>query len=257
MRRASKGKYAAALAVLLLATAGLHAGTSIPDGTVLPARLNTTLSSKNAKAGQTVTARIMQNVPLPGGAKIPEGATLVGRVTRVTTASNGTFGTISVRFNFLRMPHEHIALTTHLRAIASFTEVEQAQVPVVGSDRGTPASAATTIQIGGETVYRGGGHVDGKFGRVGEPVYDGVLGHLYASADGECRGDTSADPPQALWLFSSDACGAYGMPDLVVAHPRRSVEPGEITLRSTKGDVNVRSGAGLLLRVGLPPDPQT
>jgi hypothetical protein len=257
MIRVAHSRYLVAVGILLLSTASLCAGTSVPDGTVLPVRLNSTLSSKNAKPGQTITARIMQNVPLPNGAKIPEGATVVGHVIGVTPASSGTDGSISVRFDFLRMPHEQIALTMHLRAIASFMEVQEAQVPLMGGDRGTPDTARTTVQIGGETVYRGGGHVEGKFGRVGEPVYDGVLSHLYANSNGECRGDAAEDPPQALWLFSSYACGAYGLPNLAVAHTGRSSPAGEIILRSSKGDVNVRSGAGLLLRVGAAVEPQT
>lgn len=252
-----KLKCVAVLVALLIAVGGLRAGTQIPGGTVLPARLNSGLSSKKVRPGQTVTARIMQSVPLPDGAKIPAGALLVGRVVSVTPAANGAAASISLRFDFLKMPHEQIALTMHLRALASFMEVEAAQDPLAGSDRGTPESVWTTTQIGGEVVYRGGGHVEGRFGRrVGEPVPGGVLGRLNASSSGECRGDDADGRPQALWLFSSNACGAYGLPHLTVEHTGQTAPPGEITLRSDKGDVNVRSGAGLLLRVNAAADPQ-
>ena len=78
----------------------------------------------------------------------------------------------------------------------------------------------TTWQIGGETVYRGGGHVmDGKM-IVGEPVEEeGVLGRVRASSDGTCRGAVEGENRvQALWLFSSDACGVYGYRRVKIEH---------------------------------------
>src|SRR5580700_9337894 len=52
----------------------------IRAGTILPVRLNATLSSGKAKAGQAITGRIMQDVPLTGGAKIPAGSKVVGHI---------------------------------------------------------------------------------------------------------------------------------------------------------------------------------
>jgi hypothetical protein len=45
----------------------------VPVGTVLPVRLNHGFSSKNARNGQPITGRIMQEVPLPSAGKIKEG----------------------------------------------------------------------------------------------------------------------------------------------------------------------------------------
>jgi hypothetical protein len=246
---------AAHLIALAFASTAVYASTVVPEGTVLPVRLNSTLSSKNATPGQIVTARIMQNVPLPNGAKIPEGATLVGHVTRVTPSSRGASGSITVRFDNLRIPHERILLTVHLRAIASFMEVEQAQDPLMGADRGTAESAWTTVQIGGDVVYRGGGPVEGRFGKVGEPVYDGVLGRLDANSDRGCAAGDPDDGPQALWLFSSNACGTYGLPGLKIVDTGRDAPAGEITFGSKNGNVTIRGGSGLLLRVNVDANP--
>ena len=243
------------LIALALASTAVDAATLVPGGTVLPVRLSSTLSSKNAKPGQVVTARIMQNVPLPNGARIPAGATLTGHVTQVTRASQSASGSISIRFDNLRVPHERILLTLHLRAIASFMEVQRAQDPLMGADRGTPESTWTTVQIGGDIVYRGGGPVEGKLGKVGEPVYDGVVGRLNANSNGGCGASDPEDRPQALWLFSSDACGAYGLPGLNIVHTGRSVPVGEITFGSSKGNVTLRAGSGLLLRVNVDASP--
>lgn len=43
----------------------------IPVGTVLPIRVNHGFSTKNARSGQVVTGRIMQDAPWPGRGKIP------------------------------------------------------------------------------------------------------------------------------------------------------------------------------------------
>lgn len=238
------------LVALFFAAATAYAETVVPDGTVLPVRLNSTLSSKSAKLGQLVTARVMQDVPLPGFARIRAGAMLFGKVTSVQRASGSDGGSISLRFDTLRIPHENIRLAIHLRAIASFMEVHHAQLPIMGgSDRSLPEDAWTTAQIGGDVVYRGGGHVESRIGRVGEPVDGGVLGRLDSNPGRGCRGDGTGDRPQALWLFSTDACGTYGLPHLTIAHAGRTDPVGEISFQSEKGDVNVQNGAGMLLRV--------
>lgn len=243
-------------ASLLAFTVAAHAPDShpIPLGAILPVRLNTTLSSAKSKPGQIVAARLMQNVPLPDGRKIRAGATVIGHITSVTPASNGMPATISLRFDTLKTSHERFPITTNLRAVASFVEVHQAQVPLMGSDRGMPEDDYTTVQIGGDTVYRGGGPVESAAGNVGKPVYDGVIDQVNANPQGGCRGAVdSNDAPQAMWVFSSDACGAYGLPDVKILRTGRTSPAGEITLESTNGPVKIDAGAGLLLRVDSGP----
>lgn len=250
MRRTLRHSAFLASIFSLTFAAGLWAANSLPAGTVLPVRLNATLSSAKSTPGQTITASIMQNVPLPDGSIIRAGARVIGHVVGVAPASNRGPASITVQFDTLETRGQKVPITTNLRAIASFVAVEQAQIPLMGPDRGTPEDAYTTDQIGGETVYRGGGHVEGPRGRVGEPVEGGVLSSLNANPDGGCRGAiNSNDSPQALWVFSSDACGGYSLPNLTIRHAGRSNPAGQITLESKRGNVEVKSGAGMLLRV--------
>ena len=236
--------------VFFALAAGLRAEESIPAGTILPVSLNSTLSSAKCKPGQVITARVMQDVPLPGGSAIHAGAKVIGQIISVTPASKGAPARISFRFDTLKTAHGKIPIATNLRAIASFVEVDQAQIPITGPDRGTPDTAWTTVQIGGDAVYRGGGPVEGFGGKVGEPVYNGVLSTLSPNPDRGCRGAINAnDAPQALWVFSGDACGAYGLPNLKIRHAGRTDPAGEISLESKKGQVSVNAGAGILLRV--------
>lgn len=141
-------------------------------------------------------------------------------------------------------------MTTNLRTLASMMEVEDAQVPKTGPDRGTSENAWTTVQIGGGVVYRGGGPVANGLRVVGTPTANGVLVRTASKPGTKCRGDLGGnDQPQALWVFSADACGTYGFPDLTIVHAGRSNPVGQITLASERSNFDVRRGSGLLLRV--------
>jgi hypothetical protein len=141
-----------------------------------------------------------------------------------------------------------VLLDSGLRALASPAEVEDAQTPESGPDRGTPSSAWTTVQVGGDVVYRGGGHVVSGAGEiVGEPVANGVVAHLKPC-------DSSPDPTEnsllrAVWVFSAGACGVYGYSHLAIAHTGRESPRGEIVLSSSDCAVEVRGGTGILLQV--------
>jgi len=235
---------------LLLFAVQLPAQTEIPSGTIFPVALNTSLNSHKVKAGQKVTARVMQDVSLPAGSTIRAGAKVMGQVIEVHPQTATSGATLSLRFDTLAFGKRRVPIVTDLRALASMMGVYDAQLPESGTDRGTPESAWTTDQIGGEVVYRGGGPVARGLRVVGTPTADGVLVRVAASPGTKCRGAIDGnDRPQALWVFSSDACGAYDFENLAIVHAGRSNPVGEITLASERGDLKVRAGSGMLLRV--------
>jgi hypothetical protein len=233
-----------------MCAADLFAQTGIPAGTILPVALNSSLNSRKVKTGQVITARVMQDVPLSPGSTIHAGAKVVGHVIDVKPANGASGAQICLRFDALIVSRQRIPITTNLRALASWMEVWDAQLPQTGPDRGTSENAWTTNQIGGEVVYRGGGPVADGLQPVGVPTYGGVLVHVSAKPGTKCRGEIEGnDRLQALWVFSSDACGVYGFPDLEIVHAGRTNPIGEITLASDKGNMNLRAGSGMLLRV--------
>jgi len=242
------------LGLLLLLAGSAYAATVVPDSSILPVRLETSLSSKNAKVGELIRARIMQAVPLLGDATIPAGSIVTGEVTAVQVAAGGEGASLAFRFDTLHIAHENVLLTLRLRAIASDQEVRQAQLPR-NSDPTASSNSWTTVQIGGDVVYRGGGPVRSRSGVVGKPVDGGVLVRLDPNPARGCRNDGTGERAQALWLFSSDACGSYGLPDVTIVHSERNAPAdatGEFELKSAKGNVVLKSGCGLLLRVVNP-----
>lgn len=228
-------------AAILLATA-IAGAQEIPAGTALPAMLTSTLDASKAKADQPITARIEQDVPLPNGEHIPANSRITGRVLQTQINPDGS-SYVRIRFDVVHTKHGDIPVSTKLRAIASWWAVQGAQMPNRAPAWGDMPSNWTTVQVGDDVVYRGGGPVmnDGKV--VGEPVYRGVLSELAAVPEPGC--ETSSNQKRlALWVFSSAACGAYGFGDLNIN--RESVPEGEIVLTS-QDNVKVEVRSGLLL----------
>jgi hypothetical protein len=228
----------------------LFAQDQIPGGTILPVQLNSSLRSDKARVGEQVSARVMQDVPLLAGRKIHSGAKVIGHVVSARPADNGAGGEISLRLDTLEIGKRHIPMTTNLRALATMMDVSEAQIPESGPDRGTSEYNWTTDQIGGEVDYRGGGAIVHAAEIVGHSVPNGVLVRVSPKSGMKCRGEFDGnDRPQALWVFSSDACGLYDFPGMILSHAGRTDPVGQITLLSSTGNLNIRAGSGMLLRI--------
>jgi len=149
--------------------------------------------------------------------------------------------------------HLGSAIVTNLRALASTLEEQQAQEPEVSPGFGTPITWANTRQVGGDEVYGAGGPVTDTLGEtVGKALNAGVgvLVRVRARAGSPCRGAMEgAAEFQALWVFSSDACGVYGMQETKIEHRGRTEPVGEFVLSTASGNVRLRMGTGLLLRI--------
>src|SRR5580700_5046383 len=232
-------------------------GPAIPPGTILPVRLNRAISSAKSRPGQVITARIMQDVPLSRGVRIRAGTKVIGHIVERIPASAGARASISLEFDKLVSSHETTFITTNLRAIAGFMQIMEAQIPPIGPGESDVYRWLTTVQVGGDVVYGEGGPVttgDNPNQIVGKHVNGGVLGQVRAKQGRNCRGAIDGnDRPQALWVFSSDACGTYGLQNISIAHAGRSDPIGVIVLSSDSGNFKIAGGAGLLLRVNANP----
>jgi hypothetical protein len=227
---------------------------AIHPGTTIPVALSATLSSGKTKPGTAISARVMQDVPLPNGRKIKEGRKVMGHVIEVRPATSGAGASISLAVDRVLVSKPGVPVETDLRAMASVVAVEDAMIPAFGMGESMSWSARTTTQVGGDLVYWGGGPVVSRFGPVGKPVdggaNSGVLVKVTAAPGSPCRGEIDDNHSvQALWVFSSDACGVYGLNDVTITHAGRDEPVGVIELSSTSGQLKVPSGTGMLLRV--------
>jgi hypothetical protein len=85
---------------------------------------------------------------------------------------------------------------------------------------------------------------------VGKYTSQGVLGYGGQDLGTPCRGTIDDnDHPLAFWLFSVNACGAYGFDDLTVFHAGRTAPVGEVTLSSKNKVLKVDKGSAMLLLV--------
>ena len=222
---------------------------AVPRGTILPVQLENSISINEAQRGDAITGRIMQDVPLPTGEKIPARSTVRGAIDSVENDADDPGIKISLRFNQLEDRKETRAITTYLRALASASAVQSAQLPNSGADFGTPAGWADTVQVGGDVRYGDGGAVRNRAKEtVGKGVNGGVLVHIKANPELGCDGPVNGDDhPQALWVFSSDACGVYGLKGVKITRRGKGTPLGEVVLHFTKGSTKLEAGAGLLL----------
>lgn len=225
-------KFLLTVAVILLLPSVLAAQTAVSSGTIIPISIDTSLDAAKSYTGQEFRSTVMQDVP---GTPITRRAKLLGHVLKAGAGVSGTT-VIEIGFDTVTYHGHSIPIKASLRALASFMEVEAAQVPEEGASRGITPEVATTQQIGGEQVYRGGGPVADGDTTVGRPVPYGVLALPRANAEGRCRGVVGENKqPQAFWLFSSDACGVYGFPNIRVQHAGRT-DPGQSSGSQVKKD---------------------
>jgi len=79
----------------------LPAGT-LPDKPVVPmlvAKISVTLSTRNAKTGDVITAKTLKATKLKDGTEIPKGSTLIGRVAMIRSKKAGS-GNSLLAFRF-------------------------------------------------------------------------------------------------------------------------------------------------------------
>ena len=216
----------------------LHAGTGdgvkqtyeaaelIPAGTILPVTLNSTLRSDKSASGATMTATLMQDIPLGAGRILRRGSKVTGHVLEAVAPGKGSDESkISFQFDGLQFENRTVPITVNVRALASFMEVEAAQVPTQTEDA-VSETGWGLVKIGEDQI------------RISSDVSAGCE-----------AGSNANNTRQAFWLFSPDACGTYGLGDVKISRSGRTAPVGEVTLTSNGRAVKVFKGSAMLLRV--------
>jgi len=231
---------------LLLFLSAVTFAQEIPPGTVVPIMLSSDLNSKKDGPGKRIDGKVMQDVSLISG-QVSKGARVSGHV--VSVIKPGASGSnVVLRFDNIQDRGRSIRWTAALLALASLTSVSDAQSPI--NNTGTSKDAPelwVTRQVGGDIVNREQ-HLAGSPGGAVGTWLDGssVMIKLTPNPDVGCPDGPAYRSPQAVWIFSSAACGAYGFKDLVIVSSGAEGPAGEITLGSSE-NVNVRGGSGWLL----------
>jgi hypothetical protein len=230
------------LAALLGLLAPAALSQNVPAGTVIPIMLTMTLDSSKARPGDRVMGKIMEDVPLPTGERIPEGSKVFGHVAEVQMHQGDSPALLSLQFDKLVFHGHEVVVRANVRALASMMAVSQAQVPLFEPDT-TPKSAVMLAPVGGEAAFRPDNPEKSRgFVRFSGDLAPGCGGRI------DKDGGTGA-----LWVFSPYACGAYGFGKGLIIVNDGSTEPqGSIVLASQKA-VSVHAGSGWLLRVESKP----
>jgi hypothetical protein len=219
----------------------------IPAGTILPVSLNSTLRSDKSGSGAAIIATVMQDVPLGKGETLRKGSQVTGHVVEAITPGKGSDESrFSFQLDQVQLGNLTIPITTTLRAIASRSVVLAATPELTSSE-----NADNQLQIGGDQISYGedepvmvGEQVVGKFTK------QGVLATVDPYSDAPSGGTIDDNTrPQAFWLFSVTARGAYGFGDLTILHSGSTEPHGEVTLTSNGKAVKLAKGSAMLLRV--------
>jgi hypothetical protein len=233
----------------------VQTSSQLPVGLILAARLKDSFKVKDLQKGTIVEMQVMQDTPLPDRDKIPMKALVRGSVVGRAQDSDGPG--VNVTFAFTQVAHkdQNFSIATGLRAIASYMAVRNAQTPLNGINTGSPPGWANTVQVGGDIRYGDGGPVRNRHKqKVGKGVLGGVLVHISANPSLGCDGPIKGqDYLQALWVFSSDACGVYGMKEVTLSRTGNSDPVGEFTLHFEKDDMKLDGGTAFLFQIVNPP----
>ncbi len=242
-------KLAAQVVVLILLSAVFSVAQQLPVGTMLPVALSTAINADKDRAGERISDKLAQYVTVDG-MRLPRGTEVQGRILRVEPGAGNSPSQVALAFDNIRIQGRDMPITTSVRALASMQAVFDAQLPTnLIDDYGSSIRDWNTLQVGGQSVYRGdgtvmeGAEVVGKATIVGE-----VFGAPKTSPRSPCARDRASNTEQSFWVFSTDACGVYGFEGLRLTHAGRSEPVGEVVLESP-GKLQVRAGSGLLLMV--------
>jgi hypothetical protein len=151
-------KLAVVVGLILMAAGALaQANLALPTGTPLKVRLDKTLSTFSSKPGDPFTAHVQEAVTVDGKTVIPVGATVEGRVTKVTEPRRiAGRPTIAIFPETLVLPSgEHFALNA---ALVDTNRGRGTDVNDEGQFKGSGHDGKDKVEIG---LGAGGGMLGG------------------------------------------------------------------------------------------------
>jgi len=228
---------------LCLMVSAAACAQELPPGTAIPISLSTGLNAEKDQTGRKLEGRVMQDVILTTGEKISEGAHVNGRV--VTVAKSGS--ALGLKFDAIVDHGRTIPLNAAVLAIASPVEVNNSGMPMGSNTAEDPEHIWVTRQVGGDIVNRGRRRAASSNGVVGRWLEGrSVRIKLTPNPDAGCPDGPGYREEQAVWIFSSAACGTYGLSEVSIISRGDTAPIGNILLQSDR-DIKIGGGSGWLL----------
>jgi hypothetical protein len=137
------------LSALLVLSMAVLAQISVRPGIILLLLSDSILSSKAESAGQAVTARLVQNIPLAEGSTSMPGNTIVGRTIELNATADAAGATTAYRFDEFTAYKKHSLIPISSRSVHSSKNAVTVQASQSRQDDCTPQETATTDPIVG------------------------------------------------------------------------------------------------------------
>ena len=140
------------LSVLLVLSIAVLAQISVRPGIILLLLLGSIHSSKAESAGQVVTARLVQNIPLAEGSTSKTGNTTVARTIELNATADATGATTAYRIDEFTAYKKHSLIPICSRSVHSSKTAVAVQASQSRQGDCTPQEPATTDPIVGGSV---------------------------------------------------------------------------------------------------------
>lgn len=211
--------------------------SSLPNGTNLQVELTKSLDAKNAKPGEEVTARLMQDVKSNGNVVLPKGSKVIGHVAEAQPRDKQhTESRLALVFDkAVAKGGQEMKLTTALAAVAlpvqsppSAASNDNLSVP---QSMGSSSNQMGGTSSGGAARSAGGGSLPGTMDSSASGVIQADADKSPAGNANATQGSSSKAVPGSQGLSLTQEASGMGV------------------MTSTSHTVKLESGTQLLLRV--------
>jgi hypothetical protein len=242
---------------LLLLTCGSAKAQEPASATTIPVIFTKTIDVAKAHSGDSIDARTMQEVKLPGGTQLPKGTTVRGHIVEVRAFSFDSTpyvvqqpSVLSIHFDQVLTKNGAKTISASVRALANRLTAEEASYPhrtdetdavgtmeLIGGGSFNPLSKEVLTDDGDIIGYNRKG---GVFARLLSAEYQTRYAHF------ECRGSGGE---QSVAIFSPMACGVYGFDSTYMAENGSGEKPGTFRLESRHHSVKLYTHSAALLEL--------
>lgn len=236
-----------------------HANASLASGTAIHAELTKPLDARKAKPGDTVDAKVTQDVKSQGQVVIRHGTRLVGHVTQAQARAKGDSSTmLGIVFDQAEPKGgPAIPLHTVIQAVAAAQSSTTAMaddeglgvpspgMPAMGNAPGATPGRGGLAPAVGSTVGAAGSTLGNVGGATGSTL--GTTANAAGSAAGNVAGGSAHAATDLSGRLAGTTRGVTGLPGVTLSATGASAGTGSVMTSSDK-NLHLDSGTHLLLQ---------